>query len=336
MRVEGAPGGSDVVELRHREVVRRARIRRSAWPPPRARTGSGGRSPPHDPRPARSRRRTPPLLRYRPGCAECRRCRGESWRGREQVVRIRQLDCPAAARQESRGGGECDQQRTSSSKRHAPQVYAERRPLLPVLRRGLSIDAWQSRAIRRARRRSGRRGLRAAPARTPRPARPPPAPLRHAEGHGVVRASCRTAASRRAIRSAGRRDATPITTPPTPSPSLRGRPGRRTVRSMRAERHADADLTRPLRDCVREHAEDADRRKHQRDAGEEREQRHVEAGLRDRSGDDLLERADVPDRQVAIDRVHGAAGRVSDGRRAARRSSARPPCSEPATACRAR
>ena len=43
------------------------------------------------------------------------------------------------------------------------------------------------------------------------------------------------------------------------------------VAAAGAERHADADLLRPLLDRVREHAVDADRGEDQRDAAEERE-----------------------------------------------------------------
>ncbi len=44
------------------------------------------------------------------------------------------------------------------------------------------------------------------------------------------------------------------------------------------------------------------------------EQRHVEPRLRDRTGDDFLERADVPDGQVAVERVDGAPGRFRKAR----------------------
>ena len=51
--------------------------------------------------------------------------------------------------------------------------------------------------------------------------------------------------------------------------------------------------------------------------GKQRQQRHVEPRLRDRAGDDFLERADVADRQVAVERVDGAPGRFAQGLRAA-------------------
>ena len=47
--------------------------------------------------------------------------------------------------------------------------------------------------------------------------------------------------------------------------------------------HADADLSRLLRDRVTHHAEDAGRRQDQRHRGEQRQQRHVEARPRDRA-----------------------------------------------------
>ena len=47
--------------------------------------------------------------------------------------------------------------------------------------------------------------------------------------------------------------------------------------AARAERHANADLPRALRDQVRQHAEDADRGEGERDRREHREQQHASA-----------------------------------------------------------
>ena len=58
-----------------------------------------------------------------------------------------------------------------------------------------------------------------------------------------------------------------------------------------AEGHPDADLARALRHGVRQHAEDPDRGEEQRHRREDRQQQHVEALLRDRLGDDRVERA---------------------------------------------
>ena len=96
-------------------------------------------------------------------------------------------------------------------------------------------------------------------------------------------------------------------TRPTPMPaSASTRPSRitgtSTCRGAAPERDADADLARALRHGEADQAEHADRRQHQREHGEDPDQHGAEARLLDRVVDDVLERRDVGERQVGVDR----------------------------------
>ena len=64
-----------------------------------------------------------------------------------------------------------------------------------------------------------------------------------------------------------------------------------------AERQADADLARPLRDRVGDHRVDPDRRQQQGHAAADAEQRQREGGPRHRLVVDLLHRLHLRDRQ---------------------------------------
>ncbi|MBW8896117.1 MAG: hypothetical protein JF613_08035, partial [Acidobacteria bacterium] len=79
--------------------------------------------------------------------------------------------------------------------------------------------------------------------------------------------------------------------------------------AWRAERHANADLAGPLRHGVRQHAKNANRGQQQRDGREQGQKKRVEARLRDRSSDDLLQRANIGDRHVRIGCIHRASRR---------------------------
>ena len=70
---------------------------------------------------------------------------------------------------------------------------------------------------------------------------------------------------------------------------------------MRADRHADADLARALRDRIRHHAVESDRRQDHREAGEDREQQHGELPLRERARDHVIHRARSAERDSFVD-----------------------------------
>ena len=93
---------------------------------------------------------------------------------------------------------------------------------------------------------------------------------------------------------------------PTTSPKI--------CRSRRAERQAHADLLRPLRDRVGHHAVDPDRREHQRQPREDRDQRRVEARAADRVRDQLVHRRDARDRDAGIELLDRAAQRFGQRR----------------------
>ncbi len=72
-------------------------------------------------------------------------------------------------------------------------------------------------------------------------------------------------------------------------------------RTLRAERHADADLACPLSDRVRHHAVNADGRQGHADAGEDAEQDGVHARAGDPIGHDVVHRGDVVGRGLVVD-----------------------------------
>src|SRR5206468_7844392 len=81
------------------------------------------------------------------------------------------------------------------------------------------------------------------------------------------------------------------------------------------ERDADANLSRSLRYGIGDDAVDAERRESERDAAEEREERHLEAALAYRRAQHLLERARISQRLVLVHRQHlGADERDRRGR----------------------
>ena len=87
----------------------------------------------------------------------------------------------------------------------------------------------------------------------------------------------------------------------------------------RAERHPDPELARALRDQIRDHAVDADRRQPERERREQRQQQHREAPARQRLVDPLRHRPHVVDRQVRIELADLAADRRGQRRRIGRR-----------------
>ena len=78
---------------------------------------------------------------------------------------------------------------------------------------------------------------------------------------------------------------------------------RKTDSGGRAERHADADLLRPLSHGVRHDAVDANRGERERDKREHAHQHRNRARPRDRAADDVVERADL-DGSFRLPRVH--------------------------------
>ena len=71
--------------------------------------------------------------------------------------------------------------------------------------------------------------------------------------------------------------------------------------ALGAERHADAELVRPLADREREHAGDADRGDGERQPREQADERRVEPLRRDRLVPDFLQRLHVIDRPIRIE-----------------------------------
>ena len=88
------------------------------------------------------------------------------------------------------------------------------------------------------------------------------------------------------------------------------------VAALRAERHADADLARPLRGDVSHDAVEPDHREEERRARENAEHHHAETAAVERGGDELLERFEIasafPDRARAL---RAASPRSSSPRR---------------------
>ena len=76
---------------------------------------------------------------------------------------------------------------------------------------------------------------------------------------------------------------------------------------------------RPLGDEVGHHAINADRGQRECGGGEEREQQHREAALRQRDGDDFVHRPHAEHRLVGIDGAHLASNRFREQRRVAGR-----------------
>ncbi len=84
------------------------------------------------------------------------------------------------------------------------------------------------------------------------------------------------------------------------------------VRLLRAERHPDADLLRPLRDTVRDHAVDPDRRQQERRTREHRQEQHRQPPFGDRVRHHFIHRPDVGDRQLRVERPHQPDDRRDD------------------------
>ena len=99
---------------------------------------------------------------------------------------------------------------------------------------------------------------------------------------------------------------------------------------LRAERDADADLARALRDGVGNHAVDPRHAEQQRHAAGDAEHHQRERRPRQRRVVDLLQRAHARQRQVRIDRPHRAAQFVGEP------AGSRSGCCEPRTSRRAR
>ena len=109
-------------------------------------------------------------------------------------------------------------------------------------------------------------------------------------------------------RARTRRAATmPITRPMPTSVSPWPKHHAQHVLLRRAERHAQAELLRALRHRLRDDAGDAGQRDEQRQRREHREQHRRQLRRGEVRIADLVERADVLDRQVGIDAVHGVA-----------------------------
>ena len=104
----------------------------------------------------------------------------------------------------------------------------------------------------------------------------------------------------------------------------RRRPNEKKLRAdlfrLRAERHANADLARALRDRVTQHAVGSDRRQEQRDAGENSGEQRGRATRDQAVRDARVHRADVIDRQVGIGRAHQFAQRLGERFRALARA----------------
>ena len=78
------------------------------------------------------------------------------------------------------------------------------------------------------------------------------------------------------MRATPKAAATPIAIPAAPRPT----PSPATAQSTFAGRAPNADLARPLHDCVRQHAVDAERGQQQSQAGEHGKQQRLRAALR--------------------------------------------------------
>ena len=98
----------------------------------------------------------------------------------------------------------------------------------------------------------------------------------------------------------------PMTIPATARTSACLTTMRSTSRALRAERHPDADLLRPLGDAVRDDAVDSHRRQQQRRRGEDRQQQHRQPALGDRVRDHLVHRLDVGDDKLGIELANEA------------------------------
>ena len=93
---------------------------------------------------------------------------------------------------------------------------------------------------------------------------------------------------------------------------------------LRAERHAEAQLARPLRHGEGDHAVDAGHREQQRDAGEDPQQHRSEPGRRHRPVKGRVHRRHA-DRDVAVQRPHRLDDRLREPQRIGRR------CASPAS-----
>src|SRR5262245_30629617 len=81
------------------------------------------------------------------------------------------------------------------------------------------------------------------------------------------------------------------------------------ITRARSERQPNADLARPLRHQIGHYAEQPHRSQQQRDAGEASQQKHIEAARAERVIEQLLDRLDVKDRHVRVNRAQHAAHR---------------------------
>ena len=77
------------------------------------------------------------------------------------------------------------------------------------------------------------------------------------------------------------------------------------IESLRAERHADADLAGSLLDGVGDRAIDPNRREEERDPGKNAEQQHHETGLAERQADDFIHRLRLGEGDRRIDLGQG-------------------------------
>ena len=77
-----------------------------------------------------------------------------------------------------------------------------------------------------------------------------------------------------------------------------------TSTALRAERDADADLARALRDEVRQHAVDPERAEDEPHRAEEAEQDGEQSRTRDRFADGVVERERGGEGLLRIDRAH--------------------------------
>ncbi|HEU4937145.1 MAG TPA: hypothetical protein VFT39_11860 [Vicinamibacterales bacterium] len=93
------------------------------------------------------------------------------------------------------------------------------------------------------------------------------------------------------------------------------------VKSVRAQCHANSNLFDPLTSGIGDHAVWSDGREYEREAGERREQEHVESLRRQRLGNEFLHGPDVNQRRGWRDLVDGIAHRSRDSTASATRVS---------------
>lgn len=72
-----------------------------------------------------------------------------------------------------------------------------------------------------------------------------------------------------------------------------------------AQRDTHSDFMRPVRNRVRDNPVHSDRRRYQGQRAERRKEKHRESGLRQGLIDQRMERRDLGERQIRVDRVHG-------------------------------